>query len=203
MLAAWVRRNCRQLVSVCRRGAGGTRWRFRIRRGADAVAECEQLALESLVSPARVLPCHPHHQSGDGVVDRWSSGPVGVGPSSADEAAMPAQDRVRGDQAVATQRPGQPPDERGEHGRSAQSKRGRGLVRRRMATSWRSTRSSMSFVADVRPISRTNPSTRQKIKYTKPRRHVGIMSDQQSPLVSDPAPSSGTPQAPLVFRSSG
>jgi hypothetical protein len=30
--------------------------------------------------------------------------------------AMPAQDRVRGDQAMATQRSGQPPHERGEHG---------------------------------------------------------------------------------------
>ena len=29
---------------------------------------------------------------------------------------MPAQDRVRGDQAMATQRVGQPLDERGEHG---------------------------------------------------------------------------------------
>ena len=29
---------------------------------------------------------------------------------------MPAQDRVRGDQAMATQCVGQPPDERGEHG---------------------------------------------------------------------------------------
>ena len=29
---------------------------------------------------------------------------------------MPAQDRVRGDQAMAAQRSGQPPDERGEHG---------------------------------------------------------------------------------------
>ena len=101
---AWVRRNCRQLVSVCRR----RRWWDPValqdppdRRGADAVAECEQLALESLVSPARVLPRHPHHQGGEDVVDRWPSGPVGVGPSSADEAAMPAQDRVRGDQAMA------------------------------------------------------------------------------------------------------
>ena len=35
--------------------------------------------------------------------------------------------------------------------RSAQSRRGRGLARRRTATSWRSTRSSMSLVADARP----------------------------------------------------
>jgi hypothetical protein len=32
MLVAWVRRNRRQLVSVCRTGAGGIRWRRRIRR---------------------------------------------------------------------------------------------------------------------------------------------------------------------------
>ena len=63
----------------------------------------EQLALESLVSPARVIPRHPHYQGGEGVVDGWSSGSVGVGPSSADEAAMPAQDRVRGDQAMRSQ----------------------------------------------------------------------------------------------------
>jgi hypothetical protein len=71
MLAVWVCRNCRQLVSLCRTGAGGIRWRFRIHRivrGADAMAECEQLALEPYVSPARVLPRHPHHQGGEDVV---------------------------------------------------------------------------------------------------------------------------------------
>jgi len=36
MLVAWVRRNCRQLVSVCRSGAGGIRWRRRIRRIVEA-----------------------------------------------------------------------------------------------------------------------------------------------------------------------
>jgi hypothetical protein len=84
------------------------------RRGADAVAECEQLALDPQVPPARVLPCHPHHQGDEHVVDRWPSGPVRVGPSSADEAAMPAQDRVRSDQAMATQWSRQPSDEGGE-----------------------------------------------------------------------------------------
>ena len=47
------------------------------RRGANPVAECEQLALESHVSPSRVLSRHAHNQGGEGVVDRWSSGPVG------------------------------------------------------------------------------------------------------------------------------
>jgi len=50
-------------------------------QGADAVAEPAQLALDSLVAPARVLPRHPHHQRGEHVVDRWPSGPVRVGPS--------------------------------------------------------------------------------------------------------------------------
>ena len=36
MLVAWVCRNCRQLVSVCRTGAGGMRWRCRIRRIVEA-----------------------------------------------------------------------------------------------------------------------------------------------------------------------
>src|SRR3954453_3443259 len=36
MLVAWVRRNCRQLVSVRRNGAGGIRWRCRIRRIIEA-----------------------------------------------------------------------------------------------------------------------------------------------------------------------
>jgi hypothetical protein len=36
MSLAWVRRNPRQLMSVCRDGAGGIRWRFRIRRIVEA-----------------------------------------------------------------------------------------------------------------------------------------------------------------------
>src|ERR1051325_9246634 len=44
------------------------------RRGAHAVAELEQLALEPDVAPARVLPGHPYHQRSEEVVDRWPSG---------------------------------------------------------------------------------------------------------------------------------
>src|SRR6185312_11436516 len=79
------------------------------RRGADTMAELEQLALESHVPPTRILPRHAHHQGDEHVVDRWPSGPVRVGPASADKAAMPTQDRVWCDQPVA-------PDKRGEDG---------------------------------------------------------------------------------------
>ena len=136
------------------------------RRGTDPVAELEQLALDPRVSPAWVLARHPHHQGGDNVVGRWSSGSIGVGPSSAHEAAMPAQDRVRGGQAMAVRRSGQPPDEGGEHGPVRPVQVWSWVGRRRTATSWRSTRSSMSLLEDVRHDSRTSPSTCQKIKYS-------------------------------------
>jgi hypothetical protein len=83
-------------------------------RGADAVAELEQLTLDPDISPARVLPRQPHHHGGEDVVDRWPPGPGRVGPSAAHEATMPTQDRVRSDHAAAPQCPGQPPHERGE-----------------------------------------------------------------------------------------
>ena len=50
------------------------------RRGADPVAEFEQLALDPLVSPVRIVRRHPHDQCGELVVDRWASGPVRIGP---------------------------------------------------------------------------------------------------------------------------
>ena len=80
------------------------------------MAQFEQLTLDPPVPPARILPRHPLHQGDEDVVDRWPSGPARIGPPSAHEAAMPPQDRVRGDQAMATQGLGQPPDEGGEDG---------------------------------------------------------------------------------------
>src|SRR6478672_409403 len=38
--------------------------------------------------------------------------------------------------------------------------------------------------------------TSQKRQVRQPHRHAGIMSDQRSPLVSDPGPTSGTPHGP-------
>ena len=68
--------------------------------------------------------------------------------------------------------------------RSAQSMRARGWVRRRTATSWHSTTSSTSLVADVRPISRTSPITCRKIKYSKIAATHG--DHGRRPLVSNP-----------------
>ena len=76
------------------------------RRGADAMAEFEQLALDPHVSPAGVSPRHPFDQRGEDVVDRWPSEPVRIGPPPAHEAAMPAQDGARGDQGDGYAGPG-------------------------------------------------------------------------------------------------
>jgi hypothetical protein len=59
---------------------------------------------------------------------------------------------------------------------------------------WRRTRSSTSLVADIRPISRTSPSTCRKRQIQQPKRHVGIILNQRSPLFRTPGPTSGTPQ---------
>src|SRR3954464_12146520 len=100
MLVAWVRGNCRHVVSVCRSGAGGMRWRLRIRRIVEAPTRWPSLSSSPWIRayPQRGFSrAIPHYQGGEDVVDRWPSGPVRVGPSSADKAALPAQDRVGGD----------------------------------------------------------------------------------------------------------
>jgi hypothetical protein len=86
---------------------------------------------------------------------------------------------------------------------SAQSRRGRGWARRSTATSRRSTRSSTSLAEDVRHDSRTDPSTCRKRQIEQPQRHARIMSDRQSPLVSDPGPTSRTAQGCSCFAVSG
>jgi hypothetical protein len=88
------------------------------------------------------LSRRPHDQCGEDVVDRWPSGLVRVGPPSAHEAVMPAQDRVR----------------------SAQSMRGLGLVRRSTAA-YAAAQGLDVLVQDVRPVSKTSPITCWKISY--------------------------------------
>ncbi len=71
--------------------------------------------------------------------------------------------------------------------RSAQFRRGLGLVRRSTATSCRGARSSMSLVEDVRPINRRSPSRWWKIRYRRRSDTAEIMQGtggHQSLLVS-------------------
>jgi hypothetical protein len=163
-------------------------------RRADAVAEFEQLALEPQIPPTRVLPRHPHHQGDEHLVDRWPTGPVGIGPSSAQEAAMPTQDRVRGNHAVAPQHSGQPPHECGEHG----------SVRPVQARTWVCATKHSDLVTQHKKLDvlgggratrqQDQPENLPEDQVQQARTHSAIMSDQRSPLVSDQGQTSGTPQ---------
>ena len=84
--------------------------------------------------------------------------------------------------------------------RSAQSNRGRGLVRRKTATSWRSTRSSTSLAEEVRPSSRTSPSTCRKIKYSRRSDTPGSCPTSDHRWSATPGPTSGTPPPDAVHR---
>ena len=101
---------------------------------------------------------------------------------------MPAQDRVRGDQAMATQRSGQPPHERGEHG----------PVRSVHARSWVGATQDGDLVAQHEELDvlgrgraahqQDQPEHLPEDQVQQPRRHIGIMPIERSLLVSDPAP---------------
>src|SRR5215212_3518660 len=70
------------------------------RRGAYPDAELAQLPADPDAAPARVLPCHPQHQRDDLGVEWWParSARLPVGPLASHEFAVPAQQRLRGDQ---------------------------------------------------------------------------------------------------------
>jgi hypothetical protein len=70
------------------------------RRRADAAADLQQLALDPLVAPRRVLPSELLNQGRELGVDGRPPRPVRVGPLLRDEVAMPAQDRGGCDQPM-------------------------------------------------------------------------------------------------------
>jgi hypothetical protein len=54
------------------------------------MTELEQLALDALVAPGRVLAGHPLDQRGDRLVEGWATATVRVGPLLGHQAAVPA-----------------------------------------------------------------------------------------------------------------
>src|SRR5258707_15377737 len=81
MDAAGVRRNCRQVITTPRCGRYPQTFQHPPdRRDADPVAKTQQLALDPLVAPARVLPGHAPDQCGEPRVDRRAAAPGRGGP---------------------------------------------------------------------------------------------------------------------------
>jgi hypothetical protein len=106
------------------------------RRRGDPVAEADQLALDTAVTPGRVLAGHPQDQRADrlrGGRTAWLSSPVG--PAAGDEASVPAQQGSGRHQSEPAQLPGRQFAQRAEDRPSTQVSVGRGLFRRSTATS--------------------------------------------------------------------
>jgi len=111
---------------------------------------------------------------------------------------MPAQDRARGDQAMAAQRSGQPPHEGGEHG----------PVRPVQPWPWVAAAQDGDLVPQHEELDvlgggraahqQVQPEHLPEDQVQQPQRHAGIMSGQRSSLVSDPGPTSGTPHRLLL-----
>jgi hypothetical protein len=98
---------------------------------------------------------------------------------------------------MATQRVGQPLDERGEDGPVCPVQAGSRFVRRSTATSCRRTSSSTSLMADVRPSSTSSPSTCWNIKYNSRSNMAEIMPSRgRSSIVAGQrqVQNCGTPQ---------
>jgi hypothetical protein len=64
--------------------------------GGDSLAESDQLALDTSVTPRRVLPGHPQHQRPDGLRDGRTTGLAPrIGPAVSDQVGVPAQQGSR------------------------------------------------------------------------------------------------------------
>ena len=113
---------------------------------------------------------------------------------------MPTQDRVRSDETVTTQCAGQPPHERGEHGpvRPIQARTRLGATQDGDLVTQHE---ELDVLGGGRAAHQQDQSEHvQKDQVQQSQRHVGIMPTRGSPLVSDPGPTSGTPQAQRVPR---
>ena len=106
---ACVRRNCRHVESVCRRGAGGIRSVLTTRRIVEVptpVAELEQFTPDPLISLAAVLHREALNQRDGFGADRRPTRARRVSPLPDHQAPASAQDGAWSDQAMRAQFPG-------------------------------------------------------------------------------------------------
>lgn len=101
----------------------------------DPVPEAEQLTLDPLVAPARVLPRHLLDQRREPGVDRRPPSLGRIGPVPADQPPVPPQQRVRRHEPTHPRRSGSSQARAASTSRSAQSSLGRGFCRRSTASS--------------------------------------------------------------------
>jgi hypothetical protein len=91
--------------------------RFADRGCRDPDPKPEQLALDALVAPTRILPCQADDQLLHALVEwRTPTSTTGICPRVSDQAAMPAQQRLGSDDEARPACPWQRPAEDGRHG---------------------------------------------------------------------------------------
>jgi hypothetical protein len=105
------------------------------RRRPHAVAEFEQLTLDSLVSPALILPGHALDQHGNNVLNGRTPDAVRVRPLLGHQATMPTQIVLGVTNRCTRSIFGMARTSAANTARSAQSRRGFGLALRSTATS--------------------------------------------------------------------
>jgi len=111
---------------------------------------------------------------------------------------MPAQEGVRGDQAMATQRPGQPSHECGEDG-SVRPVHARSSVGSSEDGDLVPQHEELDVLGGGRAAQQQDQAEHlPEDQIQQSQRHTGIMPSQRSPLVSDPSPTIGTPQGPRL-----
>jgi len=146
-----LRRNRRHNVSVARRGAGGIRRSLRILRIVDAPTRCPSLSSAPWMRwQPRSGSRGPSMRSGRRWCRRWVGDRSGWGRSTSWSQVGGASNTVaRVIRRYSRKLAGRRRISAANTARSDQSRRGRGLVLRRTATSWRRTRSSMSLDDDI------------------------------------------------------
>src|ERR1019366_10537227 len=107
-------------------------------RWGEGDAHGGELAADPPISPGRILTSQPDDEGGGSCGDRRSTGPaVWVGPASADEVAVPAQQRGRLHEEASRRACGRSRESPASSARSGGRRAGRSTWRRSTATSWR------------------------------------------------------------------
>jgi hypothetical protein len=153
--------------ACCRQNlrAGWVRARSR-RPPCAAHADTSELTDNPLVAPARVLTREPQHQRTDLLRDRGSTrSPSRIRPPSSHKLAMPTQQAVRRTKNDRLPRPKSWPAA-ARKTRSRSSSRGRAILRRSTASSWRSTTISSSLNSRDRTRSAATASARRSSRYS-------------------------------------
>ena len=140
------------------------------KRGADrgrghVHVEPQELALDPLVAPGRVLPGQADDQLLRLLVQRWPARLAArVGPRTSHQASVPAQQRLGLDQEAGQRARGRTRLTAASSARSANASLGRGTWRRSTASWWRRTRISKSLAASPRASSTSSQMERHSVR---------------------------------------